>query len=154
MIKVLFVCLGNICRSPMAEGLFRKRIKDLGLENQIYVGSRATSSWEVGNKPHPKTEAILRKYDAYFFDMKSEKISSEDFRDYDYIIGMDRENIENLKRIAGKYTHKIHLYLDVCNEQKGQEIDDPYYTHKYQETYELISKSIDCWIEVFKKDIN
>ncbi|BCR36496.1 protein-tyrosine-phosphatase [Mariniplasma anaerobium] len=138
----------------MAEGLFRKRIKDLGLENQIYVGSRATSSWEVGNKPHPRTEAILNKYDAYFHDMKSEKIKDEDFREYDYIIGMDRENIENLKSIAGNNQHKIHLYLDVCNKVKGQEIDDPYYTHKYQETYELISKSVDCWIEVFKKGIN
>jgi protein-tyrosine phosphatase len=137
----------------MAEGLFRKRIKDLGLENQIYIGSRATSSWEIGNKPHPRTQAILNQYDAYFHDMRSEKIQNKDFEDYDYIIGMDQENINNLKRISGKYEHKIHLYLDGCNEIKGQEIDDPYYTQKYQQTYELISKSIDCWIEIFKKNI-
>ena len=146
MTRVLFVCLGNICRSPMAEGLFRKRVIELGLDGDIHIESRATSSWEVGNKPHPKTQSILEKNDAYFNDMRSEKINEKDFETFDFIIGMDLENIKNLKRIAGKNEHKIYLYLDVCNKNKGQEIDDPYYTNKYQETYELIVKAMDCWM--------
>ena len=149
MIKVLFVCLGNICRSPMAEGLFRKRIIDLRLEDKIYVGSRATSTWEIGNSPHPGTRKILLEKDALFSDMRAELITKQDFVDFDYMIGMDLENIKNLHKIAGSHKDKIHLYLDVLDGEKGREIEDPYYTDKYQETYELISKGLDAWINLF-----
>jgi protein-tyrosine phosphatase len=154
MIRVLFVCLGNICRSPMAEGLLKKRIKDLGLENQIHVESRATSSYEIGNPPHRKTMAILNRENAKLIGKTAQLISTEDFNTFDYIIGMDLENIDNLKRIAGRYQDKIYLFRDIDESNKNEEVLDPYYNGQYEETYKLINDSLDKWINHLIKTKN
>ncbi len=151
MVKVLFVCLGNICRSPMAEGLFRKRINDEGLDGEVLIESRATSSYEIGNKPHKGTKDILIKENAYYDDMKSKRISKEDFEAFDFIIGMDESNLKSLRSMAGDYYHKVYKYLDVCDACLRKEIDDPYYTNRFDLTYNDIMKAIDQWIEIFKK---
>src|SRR5690554_4802672 len=154
MVKVLFVCLGNICRSPMAEGLFRKRIIDERLENQIKIESRATSSYEIGHKPHKGTNDILVDKDAYFNDMVSQRISKSDFEIFDFIIGMDDSNVRSLRRLAGDYYHKVYKYLDVCDTCKRKEIDDPYYTNRFDITYQDILKAMDEWMDIFKKYLN
>lgn len=153
MVKVLFVCLGNICRSPMAEGLFRKRVKDLGLEDQIHIESRATSSWEIGNKPHPGTSKILIKEEAFYEDMKSQKITDEDFDVFDFIIGMDDHNLKDLRKMAKDQYHKVFKYLDVCDDCKYKNVDDPYYTGLFDKTHNDIHKVMDKWIEIFKKQV-
>jgi protein-tyrosine phosphatase len=153
MVKVLFVCLGNICRSPMAEGLFRKRVKDLGLGDKIHIESRATSSWEIGNEPHQGTKKILKREDALFDDMVSEKITTRDFDDYDFIIGMDDQNLKDLRKMAMDQYHKVFKYLDVCEDCKYTNVDDPYYTGLFEKTYEDIHKYMDMWIDIFKKQI-
>ena len=101
--KVCFVCLGNICRSPMAEGLYQKRIRDLGLSHLISVESRATSSYEIGRPPHPGTAKILRRENAELVGKKAQRISMNDVEEFDIIIGMDQDNVNDLKRIAGKH---------------------------------------------------
>jgi protein-tyrosine phosphatase len=153
MVKVLFVCLGNICRSPMAEGLFRKRVKDLGLEDQIHIESRATSSWEIGNKPHPGTSKILKREEALYDDMYAQKITQKDFDDYDFIIGMDDQNLKDLRKLAKDQYHKVFKYLDVCEQCKYKNVDDPYYTGLFDKTYSDIYNVMDLWIEIFKKQI-
>jgi protein-tyrosine phosphatase len=147
MIKVLFVCLGNICRSPMAEGLFKKLVKDMGYEECFHIESRGTSNWELGNPPHPGTIKILSRLNISTDYMSSEKIESKDFKEFDYIIGMDHDNINYLYKMGQGYHHKIHLYRDVNPNTNQQIIPDPYHTGKYEETYQLLDADMHLWFE-------
>ena len=145
MIKVLFVCLGNICRSPMAEGLFKKCVEDQGMKDHFRIESRATSTWEVGNPPHPGTQKILKGLDISIEGMKSEHIHKNDFEEFDYIIGMDHDNVNYLNHLGQNYKHKIHLFRDINPKTKGEIVPDPYYTGKYEETYRLLAEDIELW---------
>ena len=153
MTKVLFVCLGNICRSPMAEGMFRKMIKDQGLDDKIYVESRATSSYEIGNPPHIGTKNILDRLDIDYHNKKAQKISASDFENFDYIIGMDHQNVTDLKKHGAKYIDKIHLIRDIDPHTKGQIVPDPYYDASHHQTFEILSQTLPLWLEEIKRNI-
>ncbi len=151
--KVCFVCLGNICRSPMAEGLYQKRIRDLGLSHLISVESRATSSYEIGRPPHPGTAKILRRENAELVGKKAQRISTNDVEEFDIIIGMDQDNVNDLKQITGKHQHKIYLYRDIHPNTKGEDVLDPYYTGEYENTFQAIHEMIDLWMDHFQKTL-
>lgn len=154
MKKVLFVCLGNICRSTMAEAIFRKRLLDEKLEDKITVDSAGTSSWESGNPPHPGTQEILTGIDVDFSGIYSRKITSEDFETADWIIAMDDMNIEDLNRMSGgQYKDKIHLLLSVVPGREDEEVPDPYYTGNYKLTYQLVSQGIEAWLAIIRKNL-
>lgn len=101
MIKVMFVCLGNICRSPMAEFVFKDIVKKQGMEKYFYIKSSATSSEEIGNDIHYGTRDKLIQKGVPFKKRKAVKLKLEDYNKYDYIIGMDNSNIINIQRIVG-----------------------------------------------------
>lgn len=148
MTKVLFVCLGNICRSPMAEGLLKKYSEEQELD--LFIDSAATSHWEAGNPPYPGTQNIFRRERIDFTGMYSRQIESADFSEFDWIIGMDCANIKELKRRAPKGTEdKIHLYMDVVPGKKNQEIPDPWITGDFDETYQMLSEGLPFWVEQF-----
>lgn len=154
MVKIAFVCLGNICRSPMAEGLMKKKVKDLGLERHFCIESRGTSSWEEGNPPHPKTIDILIRVGAILINKQAQKISKEDVANFDYLIAMDHDNIRELKQIFPEYSNKILLFRSINNHGKDLDVKDPYYSGKYEEVYEILDHDLDLWIEKFKHDLN
>lgn len=101
MISVLFVCLGNICRSPMAEAIFRDLAATKGLEGKIRTDSAGIGGWHIGNPPHEGTQEILRREGISFEGMLARQVREQDLTDFDYIIAMDAENIGSLRSMAG-----------------------------------------------------
>lgn len=126
--KILFVCLGNICRSPMAEGIFRKLVADKGLETSFDIDSAGTSAYHSGELP----DARMRQHASrrgYHLNSRSRRIQQEDLEVFDLIIGMDNHNVERMFGMAKtpEQQAKIKLMTDYCRHHRATEIPDPYY---------------------------
>lgn len=148
--KILFVCLGNICRSPMAEAMFRNEVKNLNLE----VDSAGTSSWNKGKEPHHGTKKILDSLKIPYEDMHSRQVNKKDFEEFDYIFAMDKDNLRDLKRLSDPiYHHKIHLFLDILQDDSKKEVPDPWHTGDFQETRHLIDKANKLWLKKIKTQL-
>lgn len=149
--RVLFVCLGNICRSPMAEGLLRKYAQEQGVK--IEVDSAATSRYQIGEAPHPGTQKILKQHQVDVQNMIARQITSEDFLTFDYIIGMDRQNVIDLMKIAPDGTKKkVHLFLSVEEVDSIQDVPDPWYTGDFQKTNQLIQAALPKWLTYWSEN--
>ena len=142
MIKVLFVCHGNICRSTMAQSVFAHMVKERGLEELFYIDSAATSREEIGNGPHYGTVNQLRKANIPVIPHRAVQMTKSDYEKYDYLIGMDTANIRNMNRIAdGDPEGKIYKLLSFKNYEttgklaEGHDVADPWYTGDFETTY-------------------
>ena len=138
MIRVLFVCLGNICRSPMAEFIMKSIISERGLSDRFYIASAATSTEEiwngVGNPVYPPAKRELAKHGISCEGKRAVQITKADYGKYDYIRGMEERNIRNILRIVGKDPeHKVKLLLDYSDHPR--DIADPWYTGNFESTY-------------------
>ena len=134
MQKIMFVCHGNICRSPMAEFVLRDMINKRGLSDKISVSSCATSTEEIGNDTHRGTRAILTKYSVPFARREAVQLTRADYKNYDLFIGMDSYNIRNMLRIFGSDPDgKVLKLLDLTD--RGGDVADPWYTGNFEVTY-------------------
>ncbi|UVK39712.1 low molecular weight phosphotyrosine protein phosphatase [Mesorhizobium sp. AR10] len=125
--SILFVCLGNICRSPLAEGVFRAVLNERGQGQNILIDSAATSGWEVGSPPDPRSIAIAARHGIDISGQTARKITPEDFSRFDLILGMDRSNVQDLKAMApAAMRGRVHLFLEFA-QGKAREVPDPYY---------------------------
>ena len=134
MIKVLFVCLGNICRSPMAEFVFKDMVNKRGLSNEFYIESAATSSEAVGEGIYFGIRDILKEQEIHFEERKARQMTKADYNKFDYILGMESKNIANILRIVGEdKENKVHRLLDFADSPR--DIADPWYTGDFDITY-------------------
>lgn len=144
MIKICFVCLGNICRSPMAEFILKDKVKKMNLEKEFFITSRATSYEEEGNSMHQGTKEILSKNNISYTNHIATRLEKDDYDNYDYFICMDDSNVMNVLKIF-----KADLYNKIIK-LLNQDVKDPWYTENFIETYEDIDKGTDKLLEKLK----
>ncbi|MFY0543848.1 low molecular weight protein-tyrosine-phosphatase [Brevibacillus sp. H7] len=137
MVHVLFVCLGNICRSPMAEAVFRHLLAEEGLSERIAVDSAGIGGWHAGEPPHAGTRKVLSEREIAHDTIRARQITPEDFDRYDYIICMDEENLAALQRMAPK-GKQVYRLLDFAAHLPERNVEDPYYTGRFNYVYELV----------------
>ena len=141
MTKIMFVCLGNICRSPMAEFLMRDYVEKLGRSAEFQIASAATSTWEIGNGVHRGTKEILLAQGIDPSGKRAVRLTKQDCRTYDYIIGMEMMNVKDILRIADNAdAHKVCRLLDFTDAPK--DIDDPWYTGDFETTFREVSEGV------------
>ena len=146
MMKILFVCHGNICRSPMAEFVMKDLTERQGLAGKFQIASAATSREELGNDIHPGTRRVLEREGIPFSSRQARQITKSDYEAYDYIIAMDRANLRNLERLlGGDPERKFFLFLEFAGEH--QDIADPWYTGNFDETYRDIQQGCTALLE-------
>lgn len=151
MIKILFVCHGNICRSTMAESVMTHLVKQSCLDSLIYINSAATSCEEIGNPPHHGTVSKLRQVGIPVVPHRAIRMTKEDYQRYDYLIGMDTANIRNMTRIAGgDPDEKMHKLLSFAG--LGRDIADPWYTGNFDETYNDVLEGCTALLEHIKTE--
>ncbi len=151
VINIMFVCYGNICRSTMAEFVFRDMVKKAGLENKIKVSSSATSREEIGNPVHRGTREKLAKVGISTDGKYAIQLKKSDYEKYDYIIGMEDFNIRGIMRIIGDDPeNKVCKLLDFAD---GGDIADPWYTGNFDETYNDVLSGCEGLLKTLKEEI-
>ena len=132
--KILFVCHGNICRSPMAEFVMKDLVRQMGLEKQFEIASAATSREEIGNSVYPPARRKLAEHGISCEGKTSRQITMEDYHYYDYIVAMDQNNLRNLRKMLGEDTeNKISLLMDYTT--RPADVADPWYTGDFEATW-------------------
>lgn len=127
-ISILFVCMGNICRSPTAEGVFRKVVTEAGLDHLIEIESAGTHAYHANDPPDRRAQAAAERRGFSLADIRARRVESEDFERFDYIFAMDRDNLAMLRSAAGEQPGaEIHLFLEFATEGREAEVPDPYY---------------------------
>ena len=152
MIKVLFICLGNICRSTMAQSVFAHLAAEANMADYFEIDSAATSREEIGNGVHHGTVAKLKKEGIPVIPHRAVQMTLNDYEEYDYLIGMDTENIHNMQRISGgDPDEKIYKLLTFAG--SGLDVADPWYTGDFEATYRDVLAGCKGLLECLKEEL-
>ena len=151
MTRVLFVCHGNICRSPMAEFVMKDMVEKAGLSKEIHVASAATTAEEIGNPVYPPARRKLAEHGIGCKGKTARQMHWPDYERYDLIIGMDRENLRDLRRIClGDPAGKLHLLMDYTN--RPGDVADPWYTRDFEATWRDVEKGCRALLAWLRKN--
>ena len=143
MTKILFVCHGNICRSPMAEFVMKRLVREQGLDRDFVIASAATSREELGNPVYPPARRMLAQHGITCNGKSAVQMTLADYDKYDYIIAMDPMNLRNMRRIIGSDPeHKVSLLLDFTDHPRG--VADPWYTGDFDATYRDVTEGCEA----------
>lgn len=141
-VRVLMVCMGNICRSPLAHGVFERMVEEEGLSHLIEVDSSGTHSWHVGNTPDPRSQEVAMRHGLDLNYQRARKVTADDIDTFDYILAMDGDNLAILQDLARseESQSKVSLFLDFAENVDLREVPDPYYGGEqgFDHVYELV----------------
>jgi len=154
MVKVLFVCMGNICRSPTAEGVFRYVVEQEGLSHLIEIDSAGTHAYHIGEPPDPRSTSTALQRGIDLRTQRARRAIAEDFEEFDYILAMDRDNYSNLSNICSpEHLEKLQLFLDYAKDLPESEVPDPYYggARGFDKVLDLIEEASKGLLEEIKQ---
>lgn len=148
-LRVLLVCMGNICRSPMAHGVMRQRLAARKLQDRVQVDSAGTHGYHTGAPPDARAQAAARRRGIDITDLRARTVSAEDFTVFDFLLAMDEDNLEVLRSIAAEeHHHKIHLFLEFAGVSTRRNVPDPYYGGPvgFERVLDLVEEAADTLV--------
>lgn len=155
-ISVLFVCLGNICRSPVAAGVFRHLVKERALEDRFIIDSCGTGGWHVGQSAHPESTRVAEAHGISIADHRARQLKQDDFSRFDILLAMDRSNLRDMTRLQGKSTAKVKCLRDYDPEDTDLDVPDPFYGGEdgFLEVQRIIHRCCVCLLEELAEQVS
>ena len=151
MTRILFICHGNICRSPMAEFVMKNLVEKAGLEAEFHIESAATSTEEIGNPVYPPARRKLAEYGIDCAGKTARRLTNSDYDKYDLLVGMDRANLRNMHRICdGDFANKLHLLMDYTD--RPGDVADPWYTADFETTWRDVLEGCTSLLDCLKSE--
>lgn len=145
--SILFVCLGNICRSPLAEGVFRHLVEARGLADSFLIDSCGTGSWHVGEPPHVGSREIAEKNGVSLAGIRARQLSESDFSKFDLLVAMDRENLRTIKQAARRREVNACCLREYDEDFNNLDVPDPYYTGNFHEVFEIVRRCCESLLD-------
>ena len=153
VVKILFVCMGNICRSPTAHGVFRDLVERHGLSDQVVIDSAGTHAYHVGSPPDRRAQETALRRGVNLSDVEARHVETEDFERFDYVIAMDQDNYMSLsKKCPDAHVNKIYMLMDFAPSSRTREVPDPYYggASGFERVFDLVQSASEGLVEEIK----